>query len=98
MLRYLNMFILIGAALIGISIAGFATGNRFLAEAGQTPSPFASLIYLGAGVLMIVNGIVSVRTAPAEHPHQKPIETPKSDAPAKEWTEPADKTKTTVRS
>lgn len=64
MLRYLNMFILIGIALIGISIAGFVTGNQFLREPGQEINPTASLVYLGAGVLMIINGIVSIRQAP----------------------------------
>jgi hypothetical protein len=64
MLRYLNMFVLIGIALIGISIAGFATGSRFLTEPGRSPNPSDSLIYLGAGVLMLINGAVSIRNAP----------------------------------
>jgi hypothetical protein len=64
MLRYLNMFILIGIALIGISLAGFVTGNQFLREPGQDLNPMSSLVYLGAGALMILNGIVSIRQAP----------------------------------
>lgn len=71
MLRYLNMFILIGLALIGISIAGFATGNRLLTEPGQTVNPYSALIYLGAGVIMLVNGLVSIRLA-AQHPVPAP--------------------------
>ena len=40
MWRYLNMFVLIGVALLIISAIGFATGNRFLAEPGQPlPDP-----------------------------------------------------------
>jgi len=66
MLRYLNMFILIGIALIGISIAGFATSNRFLTEPGQSENPMASWIYLGAGVLMLVNGWVSAQQVQAK--------------------------------
>ena len=69
MLRYLNMFILIGIALVGISLAGFATHNRFLTEPGQRPSPYAAWIYLGAGALMLVNGVVSIKqslTLPAQ--------------------------------
>ena len=66
MLRYLNMFVLIGIALIAVSVAGFATNNRFLAEPGQGVNPNASLIYLGAGILMLINGIVSIRQAPAQ--------------------------------
>ena len=64
MLRYLNMFVLIGIALIVISLAGFATGGSFLHEPGQDSNPLASLIYLGAGALMLFNGILSIRTAP----------------------------------
>ena len=65
MLRYLNMFVLIGIALIIVSILGFATGNRFLTEPGHTTDPSGSLVYLGAGLIMIINGVVSVRTAPS---------------------------------
>lgn len=68
MLRYLNMFVLIGIALIIISICGFATGNRFLTEPGQTPSQNASLIYLGAGVLMLFNGILSIMQSASPQP------------------------------
>ena len=64
MLRIFNMFMLIGIALVGISIVGFATGNRFLQEPGQSANPLASLTYLGAGVLMLVNGIISVLQYP----------------------------------
>ena len=64
MLRYLNMFILIGIALIGISAAGFASGNQFLREPGQDLNSLSSLIYLGAGAMMLVNGIVSIKQAP----------------------------------
>ena len=63
MVRYLNSFVLIGVALIAVSLAGFATGGRFLTEPGQTPGANMSLIYLGTGVLMIINGVVSARTA-----------------------------------
>ena len=61
MWRFLNMFIVIGIALIAVSIAGFATSNRFLTEPGQPTNPQGSLIYLGAGVLMLVNGVVSMK-------------------------------------
>lgn len=64
MLRYLNMFVIIGVALIGISILGFATHNHFLTEPGQADNAYSSLAYLGAGVLMLVNGVVSIRNMP----------------------------------
>lgn len=66
MLRYLNMFVLIGIALVCVSLAGFATNNRFLIEPGQGMNPNASLIYLGAGILMLVNGVVTIRNTPEQ--------------------------------
>lgn len=64
MLRYLNMFVIIGLILIGVSLAGFATHDRFLIEPGQSAQDHLSLVYLGAGVLMLINGLVSIRIAP----------------------------------
>ncbi|HLK61400.1 MAG TPA: hypothetical protein VKU00_32925 [Chthonomonadaceae bacterium] len=63
MLRYLNMFVLIGIVLVIISAAGFATGGNFLHEPGQKVDATASWVYLGAGVLMLFNGFLSIRTA-----------------------------------
>jgi hypothetical protein len=68
MLRYLNMFVMIGIALICISLIGFATGGKLLIEPGQSMDTMASLIYLGTGVLMIINGVLSVKTAPPPPP------------------------------
>ena len=79
MLRYLNMFVLIGIILVVASIIGFATGNRFLTEPGQPTSPQASLVYLGAGLLMLINGVVSTRQAAAMR-KQQPAETKASDS------------------
>ena len=62
-LRSLNMFILTGIGLIIASVAGFATQNKFLTEPGQVTNPQSSLIYFGAGVLMLINGWVSIRMA-----------------------------------
>lgn len=64
MMRYLNMFVLVGIGLILVSLAGFATGGRFLTEPGTPPSATAPLVYLGAGILMLINGAVSIRFAP----------------------------------
>jgi len=69
MWRYLNMFILIGVALVALSLVGFVTGNRFLTEPGQPINPQGSLVYLGAGIIMLVNGVVSVRQADSMKSH-----------------------------
>ncbi len=94
MLRYLNMFVLIGIALIGISIVGFATHNNFLKEPGQAINPWASLIYLGAGILMLINGYVSIRMAPphmATPPRSVEINTKQSDS-----AEPSERAESTA--
>lgn len=72
--RYLNMFILSGIGLVLASLAGFASQSRFLTEPGQPTNPQASLIYLAAGVLMLVNGWVSIRMAQSvpREPEKKP--------------------------
>ncbi len=81
MLRYLNMFVIIGLILIGVSLAGFATHDHFLMEPGQSAQDHLSLVYLGAGVLMLINGIVSIRIAPpppAEPARKTPAPTSES--------------------
>lgn len=67
-MRYLNGFILIGIALLIVSIAGFATGNRFLTEPGQPVNPYSALEYLGGAVLMLINGGVSIWNVRQQEP------------------------------
>ena len=74
MLRYLNMFVLIGIVLVILSLAGFATGNRFVTEPGQAVTPQLSFYYLGAGVLMLINGYISIKQAQAQkNQPQEPV-------------------------
>ena len=101
MLRYLNMFMLIGIALVGISIAGFATGNRFLMEPGQTENPHAAFIYLVAGILMLINGVVSILHAPPQpvRPDKKDQDRPEKEArPDTELSDTKQAANTTLRS
>ena len=81
-MRNLNSFILIGAALVIISLLGLATQNRLLTEPGQPINSYAWLEYLAAAVVMFINGIVSIRLA-REHDKSKP-----SDNKAKAETAP----------
>ena len=82
MLRYLNMFVIIGLILIGVSLAGFATHDRFLMEPGQSAQDHLSLVYLGAGVLMLINGLVSIRIAPPPPAESSPKTSPRSSESA----------------
>ncbi len=60
-MRYLNMFVLIGIALLVIGLAKLISHNQLMIEPGQPQNPQDAWIYLGAGVLMLVNGAVSIR-------------------------------------
>lgn len=62
-MKYLNQFVLIGIALIAVSIVGLATSNKFLTEPGQPVNPYATLEYFGAAVIMLVNGAISIGMA-----------------------------------
>ncbi len=59
-MRFLNGFILIGIILLFISVAGLVSGNTLLTEPGQPTNNLAWLEYLGAAVLMLINGAVSI--------------------------------------
>ena len=60
MLRYLNIFVVIGVALIAISVVSFATGGRFLESPGRPVDTWSSLVYLFGGALMLLNGYLSM--------------------------------------
>ncbi len=66
MLRQLNMFILTGIALVCLGFAGFLTHSGFLTEAGIKPVLSTSWIYLGTGILMLVNGVLSWKQTPVK--------------------------------
>ncbi|MCX6378274.1 MAG: hypothetical protein NT023_02165 [Armatimonadetes bacterium] len=78
MLRYLNMFILIGICLIGVSIAGFATGSKFVTEPGQPINPLSSFVYFGVGILMLLNGYVTIRLSHSSQQKSPPKEDPQT--------------------
>jgi len=61
-MRYLNGFVVLGIVLLLISVAGMVYGNTLLTEPGLPVNPYARWEYLAAAVLMLVNGVVSVRT------------------------------------
>ena len=77
MLKYLNMFVLIGGALILLSLGGFVTGGRFLTEPGQEPTQMNSLFYLAGGIVMLFNGLVSANTVPLPQKGERIIGTEK---------------------
>ena len=84
-MRFLNGFILIGIILLFISVAGLVRGNTLLTEPGQPANPYAWLEYLGAAVLMLINGAVSIwnmRQQEPKHPGSKQGTSAEQDTPA----------------
>src|SRR5689334_4061130 len=67
-MRFLNGFVLIGIILLFISVAGLVKGNTILTEPGQPVNQFAWLEYLGAALLMLLNGAVSIYTMRKNEP------------------------------
>lgn len=80
-IRYLNGFILSGVVLLLISIAGLLFGDGVLAEPGQPANPLAWFWYLLAAVIMLVNGVVSIRTAPGQTAEPAPPKKNRDDEP-----------------
>ena len=78
-MRFLNGFVLIGIILFFISIAGLVKGNTVLTEPGQPVNQYAWLEYLGAALLMLVNGAVSIWTM-KKNDAQKPKPQSPADA------------------
>lgn len=65
--HYLNGFMLTGAVLLVLAAVGLARGPVFLTEPGMPVNQSAALIYLGASVVMFVNGWLSIRVAASAH-------------------------------
>lgn len=64
-LRDFNAFILTGAALFVIGVIGIFKGNRWLSEPGMPTNPYGWQLYLAASVLMLINGVASIKVARA---------------------------------
>ncbi len=64
MAKFLSTFVVMGVVLFLISILGFVTHGKMIAEAGTRPSTTTAWIYLGAGFLMLLNGYISHVTNP----------------------------------
>ncbi len=72
MQRYLNMFMIIGIGLLLLGLLGAATGGRLIAETGTKPNAQIPLVYLGTGVLMIINSYISVHNQKSVLSQSKP--------------------------
>ncbi len=62
-LHDLNGFIISSIVLFGIAIAGVIKGNRWLSEPGMPVNGHAWMLYFVAAVVMLANGLISIRVA-----------------------------------
>jgi len=81
-LPHVNSFFWIGLLLIGIAICSLVKGSSFQFDSGVPNEPHESLIYLAAGVLMIINGVVHPAPMTSEKPKPTTTSAQASNVPA----------------
>lgn len=57
-IRWWNSFTLLAVILLAIGIIGGIEGNRMVFDPGRAPSGKEWIIYLVAGALMLINGLL----------------------------------------
>jgi hypothetical protein len=78
--RWWNSFNLLAVILLAIGITGGISG-KMVFDPGRAPSGKEWIIYLVAGVLMLINGFLPPSHAPREHEHDSPAEKPGVEQP-----------------
>ena len=73
-IRWWNSFNLLGIILLGIGIAGFLLQGKMVFDPGRPHRGYEWVLYLVAGVLMLVNGFLPTANAPHSTKPRKPTE------------------------
>ena len=58
---YLNGFVILGVALLIMGIVGFFKGAEILRDPGQPKDSLLPVLYVLGGLVMLINGWMSVR-------------------------------------
>lgn len=82
--RWCNSFTFLGIILLGIGIVGMIAGKRMIFDPGRAASGWEGWLYLVAGALMLINGLLPL--APREDDVQRPS-TPTASDPAQPQSE-----------
>jgi hypothetical protein len=64
--RWWNSFTLLAVVLIAIGFIGFIAGERMVFDPGRPSTGREWLLYLVAGFLMLINGLLPPSTAPRD--------------------------------
>lgn len=71
-LRWWNSFTVLAIILLAIGIMGGIEGDRMVFDPGRAPSGKEWLIYLVAGALMLINGLLPGSSTTEAAPPQQP--------------------------
>ena len=64
--RWWNSFTVLAVILIAISVIGVIAGDRMVYDPGRPTDGKEWLLYLVAGILMLINGLLPPSTAPQD--------------------------------
>lgn len=64
-IRWWNSFNLLGVLLLAVAFLGGISGGKFIYDPGRVQKGHEWVLYLIAGALMLVNGMLSPATVPA---------------------------------
>ena len=73
-IRWWNSFNLLGIILLGIGIAGLILQGKMVFDPGRAHRGYEWALYLVAGVLMLVNGVLPPATTTSSPKPRKPTE------------------------
>ena len=73
-IRWWNSFNLLGIILLVIGIAGLILQGKMVFDPGRPHRGYEWVLYLVAGALMLINGLLPPATAPQSNKPRKPTE------------------------
>lgn len=65
--RWWNSFTVLSVILVAVGITGLVAGKRMMFDPGRPTNGNEWLLYLVAGVLMLINGLLPSSASPPEH-------------------------------
>ena len=73
-IRWWNSFNLLGIILLGIGVAGLILQGKMVFDPGRAHRGYEWALYLVAGTLMLINGLLPPATAPHSTKPRRPTD------------------------